>query len=163
MSLYHIYRKRWIQPGDLEKSKYFKLAVARIAKISFHKFCEYIDDFIDEIPVSKKSDLRYATTAILLGYRSKYPVEANEIHAAVSVAAKCHPKTHNIMLGVIVMWRFSLHDEEWLCAEEDTGSINEDGEMITRTYYWIKPSTAYVPRPFTPTDLINKFNSNGFV
>ena len=137
MSLRTIYHKTKT-PQKLETNEYIKLLKGRVKPVTFNKMARVFDEQILIVNPSQKSSLSFAMLATLVGHNSQCPVgDANYIWETVWKAAKQHQRTANYMLGMLAQWRFALDERKWVCYSQETGKLNELGEEITRTFYFV--------------------------
>ena len=137
MSLRTIY-KVIKDPDTLEHSEYVSLLRDRTHTRTFKKMVRIFDEQIQNISPSESSGLSFAMLATLVGHNAICPTrDSDYVWRTVWAAAKQHQKIANYMLGMLAQWRFAVDARNWVCYSQETGLINDEGEEITRTHYFV--------------------------
>lgn len=141
MSLYHMNYNRKIRPTTLEKNTYIDLAKKRLNKRSFDKMVQLLDDALVLESPSEKTSLTWTRLSKVLGFNSQAVTvgDSNYLWDKAFEMAKGHEKTAKILLGCMFQWRVANDSRPWIAAVQDSDKLNEDGELITYTSYWIRP------------------------
>lgn len=102
---------------------------------------ELFDEAIQKEEPSEKSSLTWTRMSKILGYDSQSLTAGNSNYLwdKAFEVAKGHEKTTKILLGIMLQWRIASDKRKWIAAVQDSNKLNEDGELITYTTYWIKP------------------------
>jgi len=156
-----------IKIGDLEKSFYYHLLKTRVDPVTYEKLVNFLINQVKNINPSEKSQLYFAMLATLVGHNSKCVDDSDWAWKVVWEASGEHQKTANYMLGILVQWVFAKDDRYWRAYKQETGKVNDLGEDIERTSYWVRSDEAFQPfyakktKTVTPdlVSMVNAFNA----
>jgi hypothetical protein len=144
------------EPDEIEEWDVIKKA-RKIFK-EFDEWVEIVDEILDELKPSERSQLVWTKAGCIFGYNTK--VDAiNDIWDAV-IAHWGSGKVPLLFVGSFLMWRVSVRDEQWLthAQEKGEGIVDPDtGKKITQRSYWINEDFVFKPHN-TVHDLMAKFN-----
>ena len=147
-----------LSPSKLEKGDLIELLKRKLNARSFAKMCRIFDEQIASINPSASSALTFGMLATLVGRDAVCPTtDANYVWRKADEVAGGDSKLTHLILGAFAQWRFACDSRDWICARKDSNRVNEEGEDIYVTIYWIPPPA---PPKFTAADLGKKWSSS---